>query len=72
MKKSVLAILVLGLWTAAAGAQDLLDAVKAGDLDKVRLIVERDPRIVHVPNQNGETILFAAIGRAAGPRSSST
>jgi glyoxylase-like metal-dependent hydrolase (beta-lactamase superfamily II) len=67
MKRSVLAILVLGLWTAAAGAQDLLDAVKAGDLDKVRLIVERDPRIVNVPNQNGETILFAAIvpGRRA-------
>lgn len=67
MKKSVLAILALGLWTAAAGAQDLLDAVKAGDLDKVRLIVERDPRIVNVPNQNGETILFAAIvpGRRA-------
>jgi hypothetical protein len=40
----------LCLWTAAAGAQELLEAVKSGDLDKVRLIVGRDPSIVSRPD----------------------
>ena len=67
MSKRFAAIAILCLWAAAAGAQELLEAVKTGDLDKVRLIVERDPKIVNIPNQNGETILFGAIvpgGRA--------
>jgi glyoxylase-like metal-dependent hydrolase (beta-lactamase superfamily II) len=66
MKKRAAVIMLLCL-AASAGAQELLEAVKTGDLDKVRLIVERNPGIVNVPNQNGETILFAAImpdGRA--------
>lgn len=66
MKKRALVILLLCL-AASAGAQELLEAVKTGDLDKVRQIVERDPQIVNIPNPNGETILFAAIvpGRRA-------
>jgi hypothetical protein len=60
MKKRALVIMLLCL-AASAGAQELLEAVKTGDLDKVRLIVERNPGVVNVPNQNGETILFAAI-----------
>jgi glyoxylase-like metal-dependent hydrolase (beta-lactamase superfamily II) len=67
MRKRRAAVILLCLWAAAAGAQELLEAVKTGDLDKVRLIVERDPKIVDIPNQNGETILFGAIvpgGRA--------
>lgn len=68
MKKSVFRILILCLLlTITASAQELYDAVKAGDLGKVRQIVERDPSIVNIPNQNGETILFGALmpgGRA--------
>ena len=60
MKKSAIILLILCL-TAAAAAQELYDAVKAGDLDKVRRIVERDPKIVNIPNQYGETILFGAV-----------
>jgi len=66
MKKRVFLILILCL-AAAASAQELFEAVKAGDLGKVRQIVERDPTIVNIPNQNGETILFGALiqgGRA--------
>jgi glyoxylase-like metal-dependent hydrolase (beta-lactamase superfamily II) len=67
MNKWTWLIGMLCLWTAAgAGAQELQEAVKAGDLDKVRLIVERDPAVVNSPNPGGETILFAAVaqGRA--------
>jgi len=66
MRKRFAAIAILCLWAAAAGAQELTDAVKAGDLGKVRQIVERDPPIVNAPNPNGETILFGAVsqGRA--------
>ena len=60
MKKTAIVLLILGL-TAAAAAQEHYDAVKAGDLDKVRRIVERDPAIVNIPNSYGETILFGAI-----------
>jgi len=42
-------------------AQELLDAVKAGDLAKVRILVEKDPKIVNEQAQNGRTILFAAV-----------
>lgn len=69
MKKRVFLILILclPLAVAASSAQELYDAVKAADLGKVRQIVERDPSIVNIPNQNGETILFGALiqgGRA--------
>lgn len=60
MRIRVFLIVLLCLGTAA-GAQELLEAVKAGDLDKVRLIVERDPAAVNSPNPNGETILFGAV-----------
>ncbi|MDH4196155.1 MAG: ankyrin repeat domain-containing protein [Candidatus Aminicenantes bacterium] len=65
MKKRVCLITILCLCTvAAAAAQELFEAVKAGDLDKVRQIVERDPKIVNIPNPNGETILFGAVAEA--------
>jgi len=60
MKKCPFFILILCL-LATASAQELSDAVKAGDLGKVRQIVDRDPKIVNIPNQNGETILFGAV-----------
>ncbi len=61
MRKNAWLIVLLCLWTAAAGAQELLEAIKAGDLDKVKLIVERDPAVVNIPDPNGETIVFGAI-----------
>ena len=42
-------------------AQEILDAVKAGDLAKVKALVEKDPKIVNEKNRSGGTILFAAI-----------
>ncbi len=52
---------MLALYAPAASAQDLESAVKAGDLARVKAIVEQNPRIVNLPNASGETILFAAI-----------
>jgi len=63
MNRRIWVIGVLCLWTAAAGAQELLEAVKAGDLDRVRLIVERDPAAVKATDPNGETILSAAVAQ---------
>jgi cyclase len=65
MKKSAIVILIPFL-AASAAAQAIYDAVKAGDLEKVRRLVDRDPRILNIPDQNGETILFSAVmqGRA--------
>jgi len=64
MKKSAFLIFIFCLLAAAASAQELYEAVKAGDLDKVRQIIERDPAIVNIPNQSGETILFGAVTEA--------
>lgn len=61
MRKNAWLIVLLCLWTAPGGAQELQDAVKGGDLDRVRQIVERDSAVVNVPNPNGETILFSAV-----------
>jgi len=63
MRDRAFFIILLCLLTATSlSAQELLEAVKSGDLDKVRSVVERDPHVVNIPNQSGETILFAAIG----------
>jgi cyclase len=58
-----LVITALGLCLTAPRvvAQELTTAVRAGDLAKVRELVERNPQIVNSPNANGETILFGAI-----------
>jgi cyclase len=45
----------------ALSAQEILDAVKAGDLAKVKALVEKDPKIVNEKARNGMTVLFAAV-----------
>jgi glyoxylase-like metal-dependent hydrolase (beta-lactamase superfamily II)/tetratricopeptide (TPR) repeat protein len=40
---------------------EILDAVKAGDLAKVKALVEKDPKIVNERLPNGTTVLFAAV-----------
>jgi len=62
VRKGLILPMILVL-AAAASAQELLEAVKAGDLGKVRQIVERDPGIVNAPNPGGETILFGAVAQ---------
>jgi glyoxylase-like metal-dependent hydrolase (beta-lactamase superfamily II) len=47
--------------SATLTAQELLDAVKTGDLAKVKALVENDPGIVNAKNPGGQTILFAAV-----------
>ncbi len=47
--------------SAALSAQEILDAIKAGDLAKVQAMVEKDPRIVKEIGRNGRTVLFAAV-----------
>jgi len=46
---------------ATLSAQEMLEAVKAGDLAKVKALVEKDPSIVNAKNPGGQTILFAAV-----------
>ena len=55
----LLCSLVAGL--AVLSAQEILDAIKAGDLAKVKALVEKEPGIVKGRNPNGATILFAAV-----------
>lgn len=57
----IVTALALGACMPRASAQELPDAVSAGDLAAVRSIVEKDPGIVNVPDAGGETILFTAI-----------
>jgi cyclase len=42
-------------------AQAMLEAVKAGDLAQVKVLVEKDPGIVNAKNPGGQTVLFAAV-----------
>jgi len=46
---------------APLSAQAMLEAVKAGDLAQVKVLVEQDPGIVNAKNPGGQTILFAAV-----------
>ena len=46
---------------APLSAQAMLEAVKAGDLAQVKVLVEKDPGIVNAKNAGGQTVLFAAV-----------
>jgi len=46
---------------APLSAQTMLEAVKAGDLAQVKVLVEKDPGIVNAKNSGGQTVLFAAV-----------
>jgi cyclase len=46
---------------ATLAAQEMFDAVKAGDLAKVKALVEKDPGVMNAKNPGGQTILFAAV-----------
>jgi glyoxylase-like metal-dependent hydrolase (beta-lactamase superfamily II) len=52
---------------AMLSAQEILDAVKAGDLAKVKVLVEKDPKIVNEKAQNGMTVLFAVAKYVGKP-----
>jgi glyoxylase-like metal-dependent hydrolase (beta-lactamase superfamily II) len=61
--RKILAILFGSLMTILGllAAQEMFDAVKAGDLAKVQSLVEKDPGIVNARNSGGQTVLFAAV-----------
>jgi ankyrin repeat protein len=58
-----MALLLSGLvaTTVAFSAQDLTDAVRAGDLARVKVLIEKDPQLVKVKSPSGQTILFGAL-----------
>lgn len=47
--------------SATLAAQEMFDAIKAGDLAKVKVLVEENPGIVNAKNPGGQTFLFAAV-----------
>ena len=53
-----LAVVVLG---AAAKADEIHAAARAGDMDRVKAIVESDPAAVNARNGSGQTPLFDAL-----------
>jgi ankyrin repeat protein len=58
--KPAVAIAALLLGAGTAGAQDILDAVKSGDLAKATTIVEKDPSLVRTKDKAGNTPLHVA------------
>jgi ankyrin repeat protein len=65
--KLAVAITALLLGAATAGAQDILDAVKSGDLAKAKTIVEHDPSQVRTTDKVGNTPLHAAAIAGSAP-----
>jgi cyclase len=61
IRKALILMASLAAISAALFCQELLEAVKAGDLAKVRTLVEKEPGIVNAKNPGGQTILFAAV-----------
>jgi len=51
----------LKITPAASSSQELLEAVKTGDLAKVKALVEKEPGIINAPSRGGPTVLFAAV-----------
>jgi cyclase len=61
IRKALTLTVCLAAFSAALFSQELLEAVKTGDLATVRTLVEKDPGIVNAKNPGGQTILFAAV-----------
>ena len=54
-------ILILFLaFTITLSAQEIFDAVRNGDLSKVKELVEKDPQLVKARNYSSSTVLHAA------------
>jgi ankyrin repeat protein len=60
-----IAALLVGAGTAAA--QEILDAVKSGDLAKAKTIVEKDPSLVRTKDKVGNTPLHVAAIAGSAP-----
>ena len=61
IRKALVMMICLAAFSTVLYSQELLEAVKAGDLAKVRMLVEKDPGVVNARNPGGQTILFAAV-----------
>jgi cyclase len=57
----VFACCCLAVFLSTLSAQEILEAVKSGDLGKVKTLVEKNPGIVKERGQGGALILFAAL-----------
>jgi cyclase len=60
-RKTLILIVCLVAFSAALFSQELFEAVKTGDLAKVKALIEKEPGIVNAKNAGGQTILFAAV-----------
>ena len=60
-KFSALLLCCLAVYSTALFSQEVFEAVKAGDLAKVKMLVDKDPEIINAKNRDGMTILFAAV-----------
>jgi len=64
MKKSLFIITVVGIALLLAQsmfAQEIFDAVRNGDLAKVKELIEKDPQLVKARNANQSTPLHVAV-----------
>jgi glyoxylase-like metal-dependent hydrolase (beta-lactamase superfamily II) len=61
-KFPALLLCCLAVFSTALFSQEIFDAVKAGDLAKVKTLVEKDPQIINEKSRGGMTILLAAVG----------
>jgi hypothetical protein len=63
IKRSLLFLTCVSLFTVPTQAQDIMEAAKAGDLAKVMRLAEADSRLVHSRDNDGRTSLhWAARG----------
>lgn len=63
VRKLTFMVLCVGLFLSAGvfGAQEIFDAIKAGDLAKVKAVVEADPQVLNAQDHYGQTPLVAAL-----------
>jgi ankyrin repeat protein len=58
--KTVLLFLFLVAFSTALFSLEIHDAVRAGDLARVKALLEKDPGLVNAKAPNGKTPLFVA------------
>ncbi len=63
MKKRAMLLSLCLLLATAAGAQEIFDAIRRGDVPAVRALLEKSPALVDFRDENGTTPLHVAASR---------
>jgi cyclase len=60
---TIIAMLTLFIFTIFAFSQDIIRAINQGDLEQVKTLLEKNPELLNIKDNNGNTLLHHAVDK---------